>query len=739
MTFSLKKNTTIIFCLVTSSILWAQPNKLKDSTGIKSLKQVVISASKNKELRSSTVQDIQVINLAEIENTNAPTMAELIQNSGTAFVQKSQMGGGSIVLRGFEANRIGLIIDGVRMNNAIYRGGHLQNIITIDPNMLQTVEVANGPSSALYGSDALGGVVVMQTKTPVFSKTNKSITKLNTMTRIQSAYGEKALHADYSIAWKKLALLASVSGTDFQDLRTGKKYNTRYGDWGKNTFYVNTKYPTDSLIQNNKVHIQKRSAYSQADALVKLLYQPKKYTTHSLNFQASNSSNINRYDRLSETSGPNPKFAEWYYGPQKRILTAYQLSKTNQNGFFKIYNIQLNNQWIEESRNTRRFKQAELQFRKEQVLVQGWDFNATKYINKNAEITIGYDGQYNTVQSEAQAKNIFTQLQSPLDTRYPQGGSSMLYNNVYAQYFSEASNKHININAGARWSYINTKADFGNNILGLPFADAKQNANALTGNLGINYLINNWKISLLANTGFRAPNIDDLGKVFESAGAQLIIPNANLKPEYAKNIECSITKNIDNKFYLEGNVFHTWLSNAIVLDRFSLNGADSTLYNGTLAQVTALQNKANATIKGYSFGAHVQILKGLQFKGNFTKTIGSFMQLNSTVPMDHIPPAFGRLAFLYKKNKLQLEAFCLFNDTKLIANYNPYGEDNQQFATPIGMPSWYTFNINSSYAFNANYKLQLGIENILDVHYRTFASGISSAGRNFTLAFRTSF
>ena len=89
------------------------------------------------------------------------------------FVQKSQQGGSSPVIRGFEASRVLLVVDGIRMNNAIYRAGHLQNVITVDQNMLERVEVLYGPASTLYGSDALGGVIHLRTKQPLLSTNNK--------------------------------------------------------------------------------------------------------------------------------------------------------------------------------------------------------------------------------------------------------------------------------------------------------------------------------------------------------------------------------------------------------------------------------------------------------------------------------------------------------------------------------------------------------------------------------------
>ena len=94
------------------------------------------------------------------------TAAELLWSTGSVLVQQSQQGGGSPILRGFEANRVLLVVDGVRMNNAIYRSGHLQNAITVDPNILERTDVLLGPNSILFGSDAMGGVIHFHTRTP---------------------------------------------------------------------------------------------------------------------------------------------------------------------------------------------------------------------------------------------------------------------------------------------------------------------------------------------------------------------------------------------------------------------------------------------------------------------------------------------------------------------------------------------------------------------------------------------
>jgi hemoglobin/transferrin/lactoferrin receptor protein len=139
----------------------------------KNLDEVIIYSNKFAERKKNIVQKIDVIQAQQIAQLNTQNMGDLLSNTGNVFVQKSQQGGSSPIIRGFEASRVLLVVDGIRMNNAIYRAGHLQNVITVDQNMLERVEVLYGPASTLYGSDALGGVVHMRTKMPRLSTNGK--------------------------------------------------------------------------------------------------------------------------------------------------------------------------------------------------------------------------------------------------------------------------------------------------------------------------------------------------------------------------------------------------------------------------------------------------------------------------------------------------------------------------------------------------------------------------------------
>ena len=135
-----------------------------DSISIIKLNNVSINSPRFEQEKQKVTQQIKLISKSEIELQNSQNTADVFANLGILAVQKSQQGGGSPVIRGFESSRVLLLVDGVRMNNLIYRAGHLQNSITVDKNMLENVDVLFGPSSTMFGSDALGGAINLQTK-----------------------------------------------------------------------------------------------------------------------------------------------------------------------------------------------------------------------------------------------------------------------------------------------------------------------------------------------------------------------------------------------------------------------------------------------------------------------------------------------------------------------------------------------------------------------------------------------
>jgi hemoglobin/transferrin/lactoferrin receptor protein len=704
------------------------------------LNQIVISASRFEEKKEDAPMQIEVIKAQDVERMNQPTTAEMLMQTGQLFVQKSQLGGGSPVLRGFEASRVLLVIDGVRLNNAIYRTGHLQNVLRVDQNLLERAEVVFGPGSVVYGSDALGGVVHLFTKEPKLAESRKKIKPSGSaFLRYGSAMHEITGHADISLGTEKFGSLTSVTFSRFGDLMQGNIRRPELGNTWDCTFSVSRINGRDSIVPNKNTNLQKGSGYFQYDLLQKFLIKGKRNIKHGINLQYSASSNVNRYDRLSESDeSGKPRFAAWYYGPEKRGLASYSL-QFGRSRLAEKGKLTLAYQWIEESRNTRRLDSPWLTERRERVHVASVLLDLSEQIGKH-EIRYGLEGAFNQVYSAAKIRQVDEGTTTSASTRYPDGGSRYFSAAAYVSHTWEINSRWI-LATGARLNYVGLRALFTDtSFFAFPFSTARQNHFSANGSLGLIFQPGKgWRIALSGASGFRAPNVDDLGKVFDSQPGNLIVPNPSIKPEYTVNTDLNISKTVGNILRLEAIGFFTHLFNFISVQPFQINGEDSLLYEGEMSKVSANLNTGSGFVTGATFRALADLHPNFSLDGTLTYTYGRLRQENGFIPLDHIPPLFGRISAHLKFKKIHGEFFTLFNGRKYLKDYSPNGEDNLPYATPNGMPGWFTLNIRAGYTPIPALQIQVALENISDVRYRTFSSGISAPGRNLILSLRTRF
>jgi hemoglobin/transferrin/lactoferrin receptor protein len=733
-----------LFCAYCSGIL-AQTEK-KDSLTDLLLKEVVIAPTLYQQKVGNLPQQIIKIGKKEILNTQAGSTADLLQQSGQVYIQKSQQGGGSITLRGLEANRNVIVIDGVRMNNLIYRGGHLQNVITTDVNAIESIEVMMGPASSQFGSDAMGGVVYITTPQPRFASVDQNkLIKVNTQTRFTSANKGFSQHFDVGLGGIQWSSWTSFSYSQFGDLRSGKNQNPLYSqDWGKRKYYVARIDGKDSLMLNDDPSIQKGSAYEQYDFIQKLAYRPNLKNLHTLNYQLSNSGNVPRYDRLTDPSAAGLKYAEWNYGPQTRNMIAYQYQHIFEKGIFKQFDININHQQLEESRHTRKFNNDVRQSRTENVAVQGLNASLLHQSSKH-QWRWGVDVQNNHLQSTAVATNIVTSATDKLDTRYPNGSNTMRSVALYSSHQYNIKDWLI-FTDGLRAGYTqlrSTITDF------YSLANAvEQNNPTYSGSVGLTaQLPKRLNTSLLVSSAYRVPNVDDLSKIFETAAGTIIVPNANLQPERSLTYEWNLRKVFGNVVAIENNAYYTQLKQMIVTDAFTYNGQDSILYDGVMSEVVANQNKGKGFIYGNAFQVRANFLKDWTSSATVNYTYGRIIEKatngkDTLTPLDHIPPLFARWMLTYQHDKVKADFYVHYQGWKRYEDYRLDAEDNEDYSAPdaqgkleVGMPAWYTLNARVQYAFSPSATIQIGVENILDTQYRTFASGINGAGRNLNIAF----
>ncbi len=722
------------------------------------LPQFTISGKFREDLADVT-NKIDIIKADAIRKQNPATAADMLQNTGSVYIQKSQMGGGSPVIRGFEANKVLIVMDGVRMNNAIYRGGHLQNVITIDNNVLERTEVVFGPGSVIYGSDALGGVMSFVSKNPALSgEAGKMVFNGSALTRYASANQEKTAHLDFSIGGKKLGALTSISFSDFDDLRIGKVRTHGEDTWGLRPTYVDRIDGQDSLVNNSNPNILRFTGYSQIDVLQKLYYQANKHLNFNLNLQYSTSSNIPRFDRLNDIKGDGLKFAEWNYGPQERLLAAFSVNNNSGNFLYDESKLALAYQQIGEDRIDRKFASNERRHREEDVKVATVNLDFVKGLGSgNHRLQYGLEGTYNDVQSTGYLEDITTNqnVLEAVATRYPDGGSEM---STYAFYLRHKwkINPKFNITDGVRYSLISLNANFiDTSFYSLPYTNLQNSFGAFTYSLGMAYKPSeSTKINAGIASGFRAPNIDDATKIFDPADDVVVVPNLDLKAEYAHNFELGIQHNVGSVFQISANGYYNYLTNLIKRSKYTLNGQDSLVYDGELMGVYANINADNAYIAGVGLAASYQPITSLRFEKKFNYTKG--WDISDDVPLGHIPPFFGQFSATYthKNDKWDAAILLRYNGKKPIAQYSGYtctindageetcstnSEDKANEALAIGTPGWYVLNVRASYYVLPSLQLTASLENMLDHHYIPFASGVSGAGRNAIVALRWGF
>ena len=750
----------IFFQLLGYSLLELYIDDIQDGSTVllypesQNLDEVILSVARSASSVNQIAEKVSVIKSEDLFISSPSSGADMLELSPGVRIQKSQGGGGSPIIRGFEANRVLIVVDGVRMNNAIYRSGHLQNSITIDPSNIERAEVIFGSSSVGYGSDAMGGVIHYYTKNPIL-KNSKKISSSFT-SNFNSANNSLTNNFNTNYSSDNWGSITSISISKYGDIKMGKKRNHGYSNWGLNPiFSQNSRYkfyaePSISSDEN----IQKNTGYSQVDLFQKFLFRIGDNNLLNLNIQFSESSDIDRFDQLSIPKDDSLKFSEWYYGPQKRLLISPSLRIFPKKKFMDKGVITFGFQKINESRIKRKFYSLNRAHQIEDLTVFSLNGDFDTSFNNGHTLSYGVETTYNHNYSKAYDRTLSIDgnnviglgTKTAIPTRYPSDGSSYA---SFASYVNWSWNmsEFFTFNVGTRLTFTKLNASWNDVISVNPqLSKVNLNSEALTTTVSMKLRPSNKiQINTVLSSGFRNPNIDDIGKIRENNGL-LVVPNTFLKPEYAYNLDLGVDyKSLDGKSYFSIRGFSTIVSRHIgraeyiVYSDITTPDTSTIIYNNEEVTTIANKNLGNRFIHGFSIDGFNNLSRSLKIDYSLTYTKGDNNE--SYGPLPSISPLFGSLSLNYINNDLTIRAVYKFSDSKDPSEYSIGGEDGLD-ETPyiisqdglqnfLGTPSWSDFSIFASKKISSNSTLRLGITNIFDIHYRTFASGISAPGRSF--------
>ena len=470
--------------------------------------------------------------------------------------------------------------------------------------------------------------------------------------------------------------------------------------------------------------------------------------------QYSNSTDIDRYDKLVEEKEGSLRYAEWYYGPQKRIFISPQLKIFPEKRFLNSGKVIAAFQKVEESRVKRLFGSLTRNSQIEKVNV--WSINGDFEFNLKEvhSFSYGFEATYNDIHSRAFQSDLIVNDSSiigftpslPIPTRYPSGGSTYASFAIFLNWVWDVNEK-LTVNAGARLT--NTKLNGRwkeyyniNSLLSTVNLDAA----ALTETLAVTYRPKEKKQwNFIISNGFRNPNIDDVGKIRESKGL-LVVPNPSLFPEYAYNFEVGLTNYFSQpKNYISFRGFTTLLSRHIgrndyvIFSDTTTDNLNTIIYNGEEVTTLANNNLGNRLLYGASIDGYINLTKSLSIQGNLSYI--QSMKSEKYGPLPSISPTFGNLMLKYQKNKWLTNLQFQFSGKKDPNQYSLGGEDGLE-ETPLiprsmefyaGTPAWNDLSFQTQFHYSKNLNFRFGLDNIFDVHYRTFSSGISVPGRNLRL------
>jgi hemoglobin/transferrin/lactoferrin receptor protein len=737
------KSIFTVLILIFATLAFSQEKNKTDSTSY--LDEVVVSANRWEQTLREVPNRVTKVTPSQIRFQNVQTSADLLGISNQVFIQKSQLGGGSPMLRGFATNRVMLVVDGVRMNNAIFRSGNLQNVISLDANAIQNAEVIFGPGSVMYGSDAIGGVMNFTTLTPQLSPDSKIKVSGNAFGRYSSANKEKTAHLDLNIGLNKWAFTTSITKGDYGNLTMGSHGPQEYT---RPDYQVRDENGNDITVTNPDPDEQVNTGYDQINIMQKVRFKPDTNWDLSYAFHFSETSDVPRYDRLILKSGNTFTSAEWYYGPQKWSMHSFDVKYLKPSLLSDQVKLTLAYQNYQESRHNRNFTGSNRNRRTdryEEVKAFSANLDLDKTLSEKVTLFYGAEFITNDVGSTAQRTNIVDGTTSGISTRYPDGSTWK----TYAAYLSlrYALSEQWLIHASTRYTHVYTHATYDLTYFDFPFTEATLNNGALNGSFGLVFNpTTNWKLYTNFSSGFRAPNVDDIGKVFDSTPGTVVVPNPDLEPEKAYSAEIGITGKVAQTLTIDASAFYTLLDNAIARGPSTFNGQSQIDYDGTPSNVLALQNISELTVRGVQLGVQWDITRAFKLASyiNLQKGKEKEVESGTNYSPTHIAPTFGTTQFSFKTTKFQAMLYANYNgeisydDLALTERADSHLYAKDENGNPYS-PSWFTLNLKTSYAISHIFSLDAGAENIFDKRYRPYSSGITAPGRNIFGTLRVRF
>lgn len=668
----------------------------RDRAG-ETLPPILVTARKAEEDPFVVPHFVSVIPRQEIEERIPWTTPDLLDRSAGVLVQKTNLGGGSIFLRGLTGKHILLLVDGVRMNNSLYRYGPHQYLNTIDPNIIERIEIVRGPMSVLYGSDAMGGTINVITRKPALpGDRSPSYGGL-----LSGAYGSAARQrsgrVEFEAGVRTSGILAGATYRGFSDLVGGRG-----------------------------VGVQDPTGYEEADADAKMTLMD------SGDHRLWAATQFTRQFDVPKTSEVTlDKKIKYNYEPQLRSLSYIRYEGGRLVGQWPDFvGISLSYQVQEEGEEVI----------KDDPTLETKERNGARTLGAGVHLrsSLGFLGllSYGAEFSQdwiASSKTEFNRAAGTSRAVRSAFPDDAVYRSVGVYLQEEVGLlDRITVVAGGRYSYVRTHGTLVDPASGAENALSLETDN-ISGMGQLRVEIVPWLCGVLSVAqAFRAPNMEDFfGKVDFTEE----IPNTDLDPERSLNYEAGLKAAHP---WFSADLFYFLSEYRDLITRTEV-GFEDTNGNGAQDQdehsIFQRINVGKARMQGVECDVRIRLPSSFTLFGTYSWMRGTNRITGE--PLRRIPPMQGTVGIRYQPNdRYWVEGWALFAARQ--DRLSP--EDLKDKRIPEGgTPGYEVFNLAGGYALRNGLDVTLVLENLGNEKYKTHGSGIYEPGTNVMIGCRYRF
>jgi outer membrane receptor protein involved in Fe transport len=657
------------------------------------LDSVQVTATRRPESTLEVPVAATVLTREQLRRAAPQTVMDALHGEPGTFVQQTTPGQAVVIVRGLKGSEVLHLVDGFRLNNAIFRNAPNQYIALVDSQMLDRIEVVRGPMSTLYGGDAMGGVIQMLSASPRLDGTERG-SRSSVRTLIASADRSILSRVESAFGDERFVLSGGVTYQNVNDLRVGGGERLDF------------------------------SGFTARGGEVKLQLAPFDAHEFVLQAQSFEQPKTPRHDELRPGFGQaQPTSSTFFFEPQRRDFAQLRWRAGLGLAGLERIDAQLGRQEMRDDRRTRDFGSSNEERERNAVSTDGISITADTALGDAHHVSFGLEHYEDEVRSASLRRNIATGAVSPRTSRFPDR-SRMRQSGVFVSDDWHLTER-LDLIAGLRYSRVRTLLPARDGAAGVRVSN-----DDLSGNAGLNYALGELlgsgsDLRLIANVGrgFRAPNVFDLGSFGARPGNRFNIPNPALAPERVSTIDAGFKfarGRSEGELIAFASRYRDKITSVLTGERTQA---------GQL--VVQSRNAARLALRGIEAGISHQFDDTLGLRASATYTRGDETLEGSEDPADRIPPLFGRIGARWSmREDLELEGYAFYAARQ--DRLSPRDRVDPRI-DPDGSGGWATLNLRAAWRPHPDLDLALRLENLADKRYREHGSGLDEPGRNAIL------